>query len=291
MHPEEYKTLQNPENYYIGKVLPPHFACPTSILFFYRSINKYLREKPHTHSRYTLIFPRQELTYNVDGTRFELLPGEVLLIYPFQYRYLYSHPNDCERLYLTFVLKEPQEYLPPPGKFIMKDQVAYHLSRALDFYTENRVMELSFECAMLLKELSGQRHGLDVHSFSPPVSAAIRYMEGHLSKSFTLRNLAILCYSSESNLRLLFKKEVGVGPAAYLAYLRLNAAVQYLTSSRKSIQEISDICGFSSVFAFSHFFKKHLGCSPLHYRKNSEHSIIPEKTPWQGENGKSDLPS
>lgn len=267
MKKEEWKNLNNPENYYYGKMLPANFMCPDNILFFHRSVNKYLRNRPHTHIRYTLVFPETELTYYVDAVHFEIAPGDALLIYPFQYRFLSSHPKGYDRLYLTFTLKEKQPWLPAPGKYEMTDTAGRHLANALDFYKQNDPVALAFECTLLLRELSGQRPPERSALLSPLISASVNYMSTHISENLTVRTLADICHSSESNLRLRFKQEIGVSPGVYLANMRLNVAVQLLNFSDKTIQEISHDCGFSSVFAFSHFFKRHFKCSPLQYRK------------------------
>jgi len=42
---------------------------------------------------------------------------------------------------------------------------------------------------------------------------------------------------------------------------------QFLSSTRKSVAEIAELCGFADQFYFSWVFKRHFGQPPLHYRK------------------------
>lgn len=54
----------------------------------------------------------------------------------------------------------------------------------------------------------------------------------------------------------------------YLLQVRLSKARDLLLVSSHSIEEISEICGFSSVSYFRTSFKQIIGTSPLHYRKD-----------------------
>jgi len=69
-------------------------------------------------------------------------------------------------------------------------------------------------------------------------------------------------------LRKLFKKETGVTPHEYLTRIRMNAAKLLLSGSSRydySINEISEMCGFSEPLYFSRIFKKRFGCSPSQF--------------------------
>ncbi len=69
-------------------------------------------------------------------------------------------------------------------------------------------------------------------------------------------------------LRKLFKKETGITPHEYLVRTRMNGAKMLLSGVSKhgySINEISELCGFSEPLYFSRVFKKHFGCSPSAY--------------------------
>ena len=70
-------------------------------------------------------------------------------------------------------------------------------------------------------------------------------------------------------LRRCFKKELGKTPLEYLTYLRLNQSKVLLKQDTFiSVEDVSQNCGFNDSFYFSTCFKKHIGISPLQYRKN-----------------------
>ena len=82
--------------------------------------------------------------------------------------------------------------------------------------------------------------------------------------------------TSISNLRLLFKKELGRSPGQFIAMHRLKVAQYNLAMTSQRVDEIARLCGFESVYAFSHFFKKHTGTSPLAWRKVNSRVDSPE---------------
>ena len=57
-------------------------------------------------------------------------------------------------------------------------------------------------------------------------------------------------------------------PIDFLVDVRLTKAKQMLVSTKKGLEEIAYLNGFSSANYFGLIFKKREGLSPLNYRKN-----------------------
>ena len=71
--------------------------------------------------------------------------------------------------------------------------------------------------------------------------------------------------------RRCFQKETGKTPTQYLTALRIEHAKQLLRDTNNySISSIAHNCGFSDSLYFSTCFKKHIGVSPLVYRKKEK---------------------
>ena len=71
--------------------------------------------------------------------------------------------------------------------------------------------------------------------------------------------------------RRCFQKETGKTPTQYLTALRIEHAKQLLRDTNNySISSIAHNCGFSDSLYFSTCFKKHIGISPLVYRKKEK---------------------
>lgn len=67
----------------------------------------------------------------------------------------------------------------------------------------------------------------------------------------------------------LFRREIGVSPNMYLNTLRVERAVETLTTTDRSVENIGFELGFSSQSSFSRFFLKNVGVSPSIYRRAS----------------------
>ena len=70
----------------------------------------------------------------------------------------------------------------------------------------------------------------------------------------SLQDIARYSKTSVSNLRFKFKKEIGTSPGKFIANYRLKIAKYNLSTTEKRIDELADLCGFQSGYAFSHFF-------------------------------------
>lgn len=75
---------------------------------------------------------------------------------------------------------------------------------------------------------------------------------------------------SGTQLRRVFKSELGISPSDYLASIRLESAKELLMMRPDlSISEISDNCGYSSVYYFSAAFRKAVGMTPSEFRRET----------------------
>ena len=88
------------------------------------------------------------------------------------------------------------------------------------------------------------------------------------NSSFDLaREMMNLGYHSDY-IRRCFKAAFGKPPLVYLTELRVERAKQLLiVPIYESIAAVCAKCGFADPFYFSTCFKKHVGISPLQYRK------------------------
>ncbi|HSH20703.1 MAG TPA: AraC family transcriptional regulator, partial [Draconibacterium sp.] len=96
----------------------------------------------------------------------------------------------------------------------------------------------------------------------------------HLSKKWTLEEMASRNGVGITTLTQLVKEQTGYTPANYLIFLRLEKAKQLLVSSNIKLTDIAFDCGFYSSQHFSSTFSKWVGKTPLFYRKLN--SIIKE---------------
>jgi AraC family cel operon transcriptional repressor len=76
------------------------------------------------------------------------------------------------------------------------------------------------------------------------------------------------CNYDKKYLCHVFKKYMGVTMTDYLNDIRLNYALELLNNTNKTISNIAQHLGFSSVSYFNVIFKKKYGTSPKELRKN-----------------------
>ena len=102
---------------------------------------------------------------------------------------------------------------------------------------------------------------------SPVVLNVIDYLSKNFEDEIRLEPLAKRFFMSKTALCSSFKKAMNCTIGEYVSGLKLNKAKEYLTNTKKSVEEISALCGFSSATYMGLVFKKKTGVSPLNYRK------------------------
>ena len=96
---------------------------------------------------------------------------------------------------------------------------------------------------------------------------ATEYMTNNLEARIS--QIARHCGISESGIYLLFKKQTGKTPNDIRLKILCDKAVTLLSTTNKSVQEISDTLGFSSTSYFRKILKAHTGKTPLKIRQES----------------------
>ncbi|MBU5673788.1 AraC family transcriptional regulator [Paenibacillus brevis] len=100
----------------------------------------------------------------------------------------------------------------------------------------------------------------------PRIRRLCAYMQANLDRSLALHELAEYLYLSESHLRLLFRKTMGMSPSEYLRQLRLQRAKELLVNTSYSLKEIARLSGFQTLNHFSRVFRTCESVSATEYR-------------------------
>lgn len=96
------------------------------------------------------------------------------------------------------------------------------------------------------------------------------YMEEHYTEpAMSLGMLADSFKVTEVYMSKLFKKNLGMTFSQYLEELRMQKAAELLHSSRLSIHDISEACGYQSPHAFRRAYKRYYGNLPSDTRKEN----------------------
>lgn len=103
------------------------------------------------------------------------------------------------------------------------------------------------------------------------IMPALKYIEEHCNEKIKIEDVARLCFISESQLRRIFQKELGMSPVEYKNQKRMHDAMNMLKYSYIGVGEVASSLGFESVYVFSRVFKRYVGVSPTDFRKNLEY--------------------
>ncbi len=102
----------------------------------------------------------------------------------------------------------------------------------------------------------------------PLVLKIIDYLDAHYADKQTLDDIAERFFVSKATLMYTFKKYMDCSLIDFLISLRISKATELLINSKKSVEEISELCGFSSANYFGLMFKRKEMLSPTQYRKH-----------------------
>lgn len=106
-----------------------------------------------------------------------------------------------------------------------------------------------------------------LRQYSPPVQKTLNYINLHLDQQLSLKSLAAECFISPSYLSNLFKQETGSTLTDYINWQRVQRAAGRLIATNDSIAAIAGSVGFWDVNYFTKIFKKLMGVTPTHFRR------------------------
>lgn len=92
------------------------------------------------------------------------------------------------------------------------------------------------------------------------------YLNNHFQEKITLKELASQVHGSPSYLRHTYQDVAGITPQERISQIRLKKAEELLTTTDHSIQEIAQLCGFSTPAYFIQQFKKAFKITPKKYQ-------------------------
>lgn len=237
----------------------------------------------HSHPHYEIYFLKSgERSFFLSNALFKLEAPSILIIPPhvlhktedgpFERYNINVFPNYLDD-YQTEVLQKKSLQIFKPTQAEMQRFVE-HLETAIkeknSKYEKNITYTLfSYLVFSLDKlhqdELSPKTTSKD--SIPTVILKIIDYLNEHYAEKITLESLSEQFFLSKTALSYTFKKHMDCSLIDFLLSIRITKAKEFLLNSKKSIEEIAEICGFSSANYFGLIFKQKEKLSPANYRK------------------------
>lgn len=131
----------------------------------------------------------------------------------------------------------------------------------------------TFSISNLYQKLKRELNKLT--SISPLVKKSLEYMkENYTDKELSLNGIAQNLHVTSVYLSKVIKKELDFSYVQIITNLRVRAAKYYLKTSRLSVKEIAEKCGYDSQHYFSAAFRKSVDMSPMQYRAHIKENDI-----------------
>ncbi len=233
--------------------------------------------KLHTHENYEIFcFLSGNADYSVEGNRYKLLPGDILIMRKNEFHHLILKSNaPYERIVVNFSFPDntPQTLLLAPFEErkagsrnlyrpsnIRDNNLLFYLKKMIETKDNQRKV-----CWLLpfLDELYSAFCQTD--SYEKPAkdkaTDVINYINMHLTEKISLQFLSEHFFISQNHLNRLFKESTGTTVWDYITVKRLVLAKDKIAAGAKPTEAYL-AAGFTDYTTFFRAYKKHFGTSP-----------------------------
>lgn len=111
-----------------------------------------------------------------------------------------------------------------------------------------------------------------------PIRQVLTLMHGNLGHGWTLEDLGRQVGLSRSALAERFRSAMGDTPLNHLRTLRMQKAMQLLSETRQTLEQVAQAVGYQDAFGFSKVFKRTTGQAPRQFR---EQDAADRQTPYR----------
>jgi len=229
------------------------------------SIRSYSRSRcSHAHDYHQLVLPLiGVIEIELEGFVGRVAPGECVLIRQGQVHHFLAARE------ARFVVVDT-DFLPEnlrgaePTAFAVNQPLARYLEfveAQLGTQVNQQLEQSMFDTLMLL--LAEQRLAPRVDE---RVQKVLRAIDERLSEKLTLHELAKAGCLSETQLKKLFREQVGETVMQYVTRVRMEKAKALLQHTDYSVQRVAEQAGYADLSAFSRRFTACFGLSPARCR-------------------------
>lgn len=254
--------------------------------FYYRtdkSKHVILGCHPHLHQHIELVYLIEgHSTGYADSIAYKIGPGDIFIAFPNQiHRFITTEPEK----YMLFIISPDMipEVAPAissglPVSNLLKNadqfpnivRLLHEIAAASQDKGENRDLILRGYLLAFFGELLRQMPLIKIRSGE---TQALKTVVDYCSQNYTsILSLALLeekLHISKYYISHLFSDRLNIRFNDYINSLRISQSCRYLRQTDKSVTEISELVGFSTLRTFNRAFIKHMKKSPSAYRKSN----------------------
>ena len=229
--------------------------------------------KKRTAKRYELVmFLKSGGATVINGKRYPITAGSIRFIRPGDKVYSYRY----EDIYVMHFTVNNQDmwataFASIPSFISLPDaETEFTLfPKLIAAFIEQK----EFECMSVLWHLLSRikaQHKTQRRNNTAAITYQIKkYIDENYSEQLTLDKISQQFHMHPVHIQRKFKKELGVSPCEYQKKVRLTKAVIFLRTTDLSVEEISELCGFSNASHFISVFKAIEQMTPLQYRQKN----------------------
>lgn len=219
-----------------------------------------------------------EITVDIDRKKVRVSEGEFVHIQSGISRRLYSETKKgVRKLYVTASGPLLDGILAAHGMTshisVVRVDVREHFENIMEICKKNLEHdymycdEIGRELLSVVQKVYNTRFSLLKIGNINNVKQVKDYIDLNYNKRLTMQELCENFFKGKTQLKENFKSKYKMTPIQYLQKKRILMAEYYLSETDIQITQLSDMLGFTDASHFSKNFKKHIGKSPVLYRK------------------------
>ena len=240
----------------------------------------------HTHAHWELFTIMQdEIHHTINGVKNIYKKGDSCLIRPQDrhcFNFIEGHEKNYQQLNLTFSNEFAKQIISPHRDY----ETLLNSSETLHFTLKEADIASIYDQCLFTQNLPKEEYEAStkliisklllnffeqylLFNSNYPVwfNNFLTYISNPINFNKTLKELAEDTPYSYSRLATIFKDYVGISLIDYYTDKKMTNAKRLLRTTSLTTLQIAEKCGYDSLSAFNHLFKKFYGVTPSKYRK------------------------
>lgn len=263
-------------------IIKSNFSITEIYTIFYLSKNTDYYAQNNTHNFYEITYLDSGcLDAIIDGESVPLTENDIVLIAPYQ-KHSFKATEKVTFISIMFTMEKDNVDKIINKSFHCNDrmiEIIQKIHQASDvqnqYYCEiliNYLKEL-----IILMEFQEEIANNDIPIIMPKqryedemINEIVNYVENNIYTAIDVEEICNRFGISRTTLQNLFKENLNTTPKLYINNEKMRIAKTLLKTRRKTVSEVSDALGYTSIHYFSRKFKTIFGISPSDYAKKPD---------------------